>query len=93
MHAQEAVIFSNIAATTASFELKGGRYQFAASATFNGGSVGLQQLGPDGATFLSVVTPITVKGGQVLDLPPGQYQVVIVTATAVFASIVRIPGE
>jgi hypothetical protein len=43
--------FSNIAANTATFVLKGGVYAIAAVATFGGGSVELQALGPTRRPF------------------------------------------
>lgn len=97
MNITEAVLYSNIAASTAPFKLKGGRYVLAASATFSGGSVSVQMLGPDAATW---VTPsniagsantITAAGCQTVDLPPGQYRITIATATAVYASLASIP--
>lgn len=86
----EAVKFSNISATTAPFVLKGGQYQYTVVATWGGGSVTLEQLGPDGSTYLTAATALTANGGGTVDLPPGQYKFVIATATAVYAAIVRI---
>ena len=85
----------------------GGRYAVAVSATFSGGTVELQYLGPDGTTFLSIknhfnntTTAVELPIGSfasagvfVLDLPAGTYKFVITTATAVYASIMRVPGE
>lgn len=93
MRAQEAVRFENIAATTSAFVLNGGKYTFAVAATFGGGSVGIETLGPNGSSWLSVGTPPVAAGVTTYDLPPGQYRVVIVTATAVYVTIVRVPGE
>ena len=93
MRAQESVVFSNIAATTAPFALRGGKYAFAVIATFGGGSVTLQVLGPDNSTWLTAMTAVTVAGTANADLPVGQYRVLVATATAVFASLQRIPGE
>jgi hypothetical protein len=86
--------FQNIAASTAAFLLKGGKYAIAALATFGGGSVKFQTLGPDGATFLSVssATDFTAAGDATVDIPPGQYRFTIATATAVFASASSIPS-
>lgn len=93
MRAQEAVTFTNIAATTAAFELRGGRYDVMVIATFNAGSVDLQAQGPDGSTFISVLPAAFAATGikQALDLPPGQYKFVVTTATAVFATVARVP--
>lgn len=92
MRAQEAVTFSNIAATTAAFELRGGRYDLLViGATF--GTVDLQMQGPDGTTFISVLPAAFAATGikQQLDLPPGQYKVVIAGATGVYAVVARVP--
>lgn len=87
----EAKLFSNISATTAAFSLLGGKYAIAAAAT-GSGTMGLQMLGPDGATFIAAHTAFAaVTGLIVVDLPPGQYKFVIATFTAVYASICRIP--
>lgn len=85
----------NISATPANFSLLGGRYQLAAVATFGGGSVTLNQIGPDGSTLIpcSTGTTLIANGGGIVDLPPGQYQLTIATATAVYATLVRIPGD
>lgn len=84
-------IFSNIAATTAAFSLLGGKYAISAAAT-GSGTMGLQIMGPDNATFIAAHTAFAaVTGFIVVDLPPGQYKFVIATFTAVYAAICRIP--
>ena len=85
--------FSNIAATTSAFTLKGGKYGAAVVATFGGGSVKLQTLGPDGSTYVSVSsgTDFSAAGYATVDLPPGQYRFTIATATAVYAAVTGIP--
>jgi hypothetical protein len=91
--AVDAVEFSNISATTAAFKLKGGYYLVGAVATFGGGSVELQILGPDQTTWLSASTPLKLTSAGTISgyLPPGQYRFTIVTATAVFASVAGVP--
>lgn len=92
--ATEANRQSNISATTSAFALRGGRYMCAASATWGGGTVKLQVLGPDDSTYLDLPTgtSFTANGtAAALDLPPGQYRVNVATATAVYFSVVRIP--
>jgi hypothetical protein len=88
--------FSNISASTAAFTLLGGRYMAAAVATFGGGSVKLQCLGPDGSTYLSVngtAGDFSAAGtSAVLYLPAGQYRFTIATATAVYCSVAAIPN-
>lgn len=91
--ATDGALFSNISANTAAFHLRGGKYAAAAVATFGGGSVKLQALGPDGSTYLSVssTTDFTAAGYGVVDLPAGQYRFTVATATAVYASVYRVP--
>jgi len=95
MRAQDAVAFSNIAATTNPFPLTGGKYSAEAQATFSAGSVKLQKLLVDGSTWQSVssATDFTAAGFATVDLPPGTYRFPIATATAVFAAVARIPGD
>lgn len=96
MRAQEGVApFVNAApGTSAQFELRGGRYAFMFIGT-GAGTVDLKALGPDGATLVPCgLTQITATVGyQVVDLPPGQYKVVIATFTANYVSITRVPVE
>lgn len=87
----EAIQFSNISASPASFTLRGGRYCAAVAATFGGGSVQLQMLGPDLATWFNLGSAYTVAGSQNFDLPAGQYRWVIVTATAVYLVVANVP--
>jgi hypothetical protein len=92
--ASEGQFFQNVAATTAQFPLRGGKYGIDATATFGGGSVKFQKLLGDGVTFQSVssATDFTAAGYAVIDLPPGQYRFTIATATAVFAAVTRVPS-
>jgi hypothetical protein len=86
--AVDAVRFSNISASTAAFALNGGAYMAAVVATFGGGTVKLQALGPDQATYMSVGGDFSANGtASPLWLPPGQYRFTIATATAVFCSV------
>jgi hypothetical protein len=91
--AMESVSFKNISTNSAAFVLKGGRYAISVLATFGGGSVKFQALGPDGSTFISPssATDFTAAGAAVVDIPPGQFRFTIATATAVFASAALIP--
>lgn len=87
--------FTNAAAATSTaFALGGGRYAFAFNGT-GSGTVDLKMLGPDGATYQACgLTQITATTGfQVVELPPGTYEVVIATFTANYVTIARIPGE
>lgn len=103
------VLASNVAASTTGNVVIGGKYLMEVVATFGGGSVKLQRLGPDDTTFLDIkqvfekadgvggtadllaVGSFTANGAQILDLAPGSYKCTIATATAVYASLERIP--
>jgi len=89
--ATQTVNFSNIAATTAAFALLGGKYALTVTATFGGGNVQLQILSLDGSTWLNVGSSVTTAGVSTNDIPAGQYRLSITTATAVFASVSRVP--
>jgi hypothetical protein len=82
--------FSNISATTAQFTLLGGTYGVTAVATWGGRSVTLQVLAPDGTTWVTALTAFAANGYGSLSLPPGQYRLAVVTATAVYASVCRV---
>jgi hypothetical protein len=84
----ESFPFSNISANTAAFTLRGGNYGFTCHATFGGGSVGLQRLAEDAATWINVVTPLTADGYASANLPSGQYRVSVTTATGVYCDVV-----
>jgi hypothetical protein len=89
----DAQKFGPISATTAAFPLFGGLYQFNVVATFGGGSVTFQQLGPDGLTWLTVSPAIVANGGGTFYVPPGNFRIAIVTATAVYADVCRVPFD
>ena len=102
----EAFLISNQAAGSYPFRLDiGGRYMMTVHATFGGGTVKLQVLGPDGVTYLDVqgtfnnagaevdlvISTFSSDGTKVYDLAPGQYKFLVTTATAVYAAIARCP--
>jgi hypothetical protein len=91
--AVDSQLFSNISATTSAFTLKGGYYMVSAVATFGGGNVELKMLGPDQSTYLSLPTALklTANGTIAGYLPPGTYEVVVTTATAVYVSVAGVP--
>ena len=83
-----------------SFDYPGGDGMLMASATWGGGNLALQMLGPDGATWIplqyaATTTPIsiTANGVAVFRAPAGPIRVVATTATAVYASVIGIPGN
>jgi len=74
---REAVQFSNIGATTASFRLTGGQYGLTVVATFAAGSVTVQILAWDGTTWLTAMTAVTVAGYSSAYLPGGVYRIAL----------------
>jgi hypothetical protein len=85
--------FSGISANTPQFYLKGGFYVVSAIGTITT-SVELQMLGPDGATFVSLPTPlkVTTSGGTAGgNAPPGQYRFTLTSATGVSCSVAGVP--
>ena len=94
MRGTDGLSLSNVAASGAAAPLAGGRYLLTAVATWGGGSVGVSILGPDGSTYLTVGTALTANGvAAVIELPACTAKLVVATATAVYASLSRIPGE
>lgn len=96
MRSLDAKLFQAVDATPDAFTLMGGKYAVAVVATWNtSGTVGLQVLGPDGSTYLSVsaATDFSADGFATVDLPHGTYKFVIDTATGVSAGVARTPGE
>lgn len=94
MRAPESKLpLNNVAADSAAFTLLGGKYCIDAVATFGGGSLTLQRLGPDGVTQITATAAILAAGTVNVDLPPGQYKVAVATATAAYLRITRIPND
>jgi len=91
--AQDAKSFSGISASTTGFYLKGGTYLIEAVATWGGGNIELQALGPDGSTYLSLPTALklTANGTIQGQLAPGLYRFTVTTATAITCSVAGIP--
>jgi hypothetical protein len=85
------VTFSNIAATPASFALRGGLYGVTAKGTW--GTATLQRLAADNTTYVTVLTAITANGYATVQLPPGIYRLLITGATAVYLDIVAIATD
>jgi hypothetical protein len=96
MRAQEGKSWLNISATPATWRFEyGGEFVCEFSATWGGGSVQLNILGPDNVTYLPV-TPAawTANGTALVAIPTGAIlQLVVTTATAVYFRMTRLPGE
>lgn len=94
MRGTDGIKLSNASATGAAATLQGGVYTLTAVATWTGGSATVEQLMPDGTTW--VATDLTLSANGMADpiaLPPGQYRIAIATATVVYAAVSRIPGD
>lgn len=79
--------------TAAGVLLLGGAYCLDVVAT-GAGSVTLQRLGPDGATWITAATALTATGTSgSLALPTGTYRITVAGLTAVYASLTPTPGE
>lgn len=86
----ETFKFSNISATPAAFTLRGGCYAVTVHATWGGGSATLQRLAADGATYVTVMTAFSADGFASANLPGGTYQLLIATATGLYADVTSI---
>lgn len=96
MHSVENVTLKNVAPGTYGIGsngdlLRGGKYYVASNST-GSGTVDLQRLAADGATWVAQITQITATSGkQTIDLPPGKYRWVVATFTANYLEIQQIP--
>lgn len=89
---QNITLLSAAAATGSAVNVQiGGDYCFAVAGTFGGTSVGIQMLGPDGATWISLSDSIgtialTVGGARIVSLPAGSYRATITGGAGVSVS-------
>jgi hypothetical protein len=91
MSGGEAIRQSATGTATPTFNIEGGIYQMAAAGNFNSATVILNELGPDGTSFITTGNTLSAAGvlGP-LYLPPGQYQLNFGSVTAVSVGLVRI---
>jgi hypothetical protein len=75
----------NVSSTSGSQIWPGGRGVFMVEATWGGGTVKLQIQDPQGTWIDVPSASFTANGMMNFDLPPGQIQASITTATAVYA--------
>ena len=74
-------------------KLLGGKYGFSVkAASWGGGNAVLQVLSADGTVFISVHTAFTANTFAMVELPPGEYQVLLTTTDAAYMSLVKIPS-
>lgn len=71
----------------------GGRYQLATVASAYGSTgVQIEQLGPDGSTWLNIGSAVTANGVVNNDLPPGQVRFALDASVAgLYLTFVRVP--
>ena len=79
------ILLSNASATGSPAQWRGGRGVLTAVATWGGGSITLQYMGPDGTTWLPVGSALTANGMASFELPPGLIRAAVATATAAYA--------
>lgn len=85
-------LLNNASANGASAQWGGGKGLFSAVATWGGGSVQLQYMGPDGSTWLNVGSAVTANGVQNFELPPGLIRAAVTAATAAYAAAEQTKG-
>lgn len=90
------VIMSAVSTSSAQFQWPGGIGVFTAVGVFNGATVTLQFIGPDGTTLVSAgaATTLTAAGAGVFYLPRCLVQATITSAggsTSLTASLARVP--
>lgn len=81
------------AGSTSAFKLAGGYYQLAAtSSNWNSGNLKVDQLMPDGTTWVQSATLALTANGVVFGyLPPGQFRLTLTTTADAAAALARVP--
>ena len=83
--------WKNISATPALFRLTTGLYELTVHAeTWGGGSVTLQRIAADGATYATAFKVFSTDGSDTSYVPSGAYQRTIASATNASADLVLI---
>jgi hypothetical protein len=87
---QDGVTYTGATSSTVGpFTILGGKYLLYGTAA--GTSYSFNLLMPDGSTYQAVYSGTTSAYTQVADLPPGTYEIVIVSASAQQGGLVKIP--
>lgn len=86
---QDGVIYTGATGSTIKFRILGGKYWIFGSAADTTNV--LSMLLPDNTTYQAVDSETTALFGKGLDLPPGSYEIVTVSVTAVQGGLVKIP--
>lgn len=89
------VLMSNSATAGAAQPWLGGAGVLVGVGTFNGATITLQYLGPDGVTWISTTFTLTANGLVAFTLPQGKIQVVVSVATpsAMFVNAIAVPNN
>ncbi len=91
-HRVHLPLLSNASAAGAAVPVGfGGEYLFDVAGTFGGATVGIQVLGPDGATWIALrdsagVVALTAAGAVVVSIPAGRYRATITGGSGVSVS-------
>ncbi len=82
----------SVTATTAAFRLLAGRYLVRChAADWTSQSAALSIQGPDGTTnYIPVMTPMTADGAVAVDVPEGQFKIVLTGSNPVFCDVSRV---
>ena len=87
---QDGVTYTGATSSTVGpFTILGGKYVFYGTAA--GTSVVLNVLMPDGSTYSPAYSETTSAFFQMVDLPPGTYEIVVVSASAQQGGLVKVP--
>jgi hypothetical protein len=87
-NSKEQVRFTDISATSDTFQLRGGRYGVEVNAgAWHSGSVTLEKLAIDGSTWVAVASQFLADGIVILDLPAASYRFEIAGPTDVYAEV------
>lgn len=88
-------LLSNTDETGSAHQWPGGKGQFALVGTVSGATITLEQLGPDGSTWVSLgsAVALTAAGVGVFEAPAGQIRALVASGTpsGLYATVVGIP--
>ena len=85
----DGIIYTGATNSTIKFRLLGGKYFVHATAADTTNVLSI--LCPDGSTYNAVDSETTSAFAKALDLPPGSYEIVTTSSTAVQGACVKIP--
>lgn len=86
---RDGLTYTGATSSTIKFSILGGKYWVFGTAADTTNV--LSMLLPDNATYQAVDSETTALFGKMLDLPPGSYEIVTTSATAVQGGLIKIP--